>query len=203
MPNSQRRRPLTGIGIPIINLRRSDDRLRFILGIPMLIRRLRLSEYSLPRWRNPPHHSQCTRSPTVIPTRIVETTMVMTSITESRDHGTLWCVVWKKSLDHSVASGHHSILTGVGSGVGGGGSEVRFTKFPRKVHSRCYKIDVIFFKSRWYWTGVTSTQLRRPLPYMYMISKGSHCFDLSLKKILGKLRDNGYWFLQVRPSLMG
>ena len=36
---SQRRRRLTGIGIPIINLRRSDDRLRFIMGIPILIRR--------------------------------------------------------------------------------------------------------------------------------------------------------------------
>ena len=33
-----RRRRLTGIGIPIINLRRSDDRLRFIMGIPILIR---------------------------------------------------------------------------------------------------------------------------------------------------------------------
>ena len=35
---SLRRRRLTGIGIPIINLRRSDDRLRFIMGIPILIR---------------------------------------------------------------------------------------------------------------------------------------------------------------------
>ena len=36
---SLRRRCLTGIGIPIINLRRSDDCLRFIMGIPILIRR--------------------------------------------------------------------------------------------------------------------------------------------------------------------
>ena len=42
---SLRRRRLTGIGIPIINLRRSDDRLRFIMGIPILIRRRLLSEY--------------------------------------------------------------------------------------------------------------------------------------------------------------
>ena len=42
--NSLRRRRLTGIGIPIINLRRSDDRLRFIMGIPILIRRRLLSE---------------------------------------------------------------------------------------------------------------------------------------------------------------
>ena len=41
---SLRRRRLTGIGIPIINLRRSDDRLRFIMGIPILIRRRLLSE---------------------------------------------------------------------------------------------------------------------------------------------------------------
>ena len=41
---SLRRRRLTGIGIPIINLRRSDDRLRFIMGIPMLIRPSLLSE---------------------------------------------------------------------------------------------------------------------------------------------------------------
>ena len=41
---SLRRRRLTGIGIPIINLRRSDDRLRFIIGIPILIRRRLLSE---------------------------------------------------------------------------------------------------------------------------------------------------------------
>ena len=34
---SLRRRRLTGVGIPIINLRRSDDRLRFIMGIPILI----------------------------------------------------------------------------------------------------------------------------------------------------------------------
>ena len=38
------RRLLTGIGIPIINLRRSDDRLRFIMGIPILVRRGLLSE---------------------------------------------------------------------------------------------------------------------------------------------------------------
>ena len=42
---SLRRRRLTSIGIPIINLRRSDDRLRFIMGIPILIRRCLLSEY--------------------------------------------------------------------------------------------------------------------------------------------------------------
>ena len=41
---SLRRRRLTGIGIPILNLRRSDDRLRFIMGIPILIRRRLLSE---------------------------------------------------------------------------------------------------------------------------------------------------------------
>ena len=41
---SLRRRHLSGIGIPIINLRRSDDRLRFIMGIPILIRRRLLSE---------------------------------------------------------------------------------------------------------------------------------------------------------------
>ena len=41
---SLRRRRLTGIGIPMINLRRSDDRLRFIIGIPILIRRCLLSE---------------------------------------------------------------------------------------------------------------------------------------------------------------
>ena len=41
---SLRRRRLTGMGIPIINLRRSDDRLRFIMGIPILIRRCLLSE---------------------------------------------------------------------------------------------------------------------------------------------------------------
>ena len=37
------RRCLTGIGIPIINLRRSDARLRFIMGIPILISRRLLS----------------------------------------------------------------------------------------------------------------------------------------------------------------
>ena len=41
---SLRRRRLKGIEIPIINLRRSDDRLRFIMGIPVLIRRRHLSE---------------------------------------------------------------------------------------------------------------------------------------------------------------
>ena len=35
---------LTGIGIPIINLRRSDDRLRFIMGIPILTRQRLFSE---------------------------------------------------------------------------------------------------------------------------------------------------------------
>ena len=39
---SLRRRRLTGIGIPIINLRQSDD--RFIMRIPILIRRRLLSE---------------------------------------------------------------------------------------------------------------------------------------------------------------
>ena len=39
-----RRRSLTGIGTPMINLRRSDDRLRFIMGIPILIRWGLLSE---------------------------------------------------------------------------------------------------------------------------------------------------------------
>ena len=41
---SLRRRRLTGMGIPMINLRRSDDRLRFIMGIPILIRWRLLSE---------------------------------------------------------------------------------------------------------------------------------------------------------------
>ena len=41
---SLRRCRLTGIGIPMINLRRSDDRLRFIMGIPILVRRRLLSE---------------------------------------------------------------------------------------------------------------------------------------------------------------
>ena len=41
---SLRRRRLTGIGIPMINLRWSDDHLRFIMGIPILIRRGLLSE---------------------------------------------------------------------------------------------------------------------------------------------------------------
>ena len=39
-----RRCRLMGIWIPILNLRRSDDRLRFIMGIPILIRRRLLSE---------------------------------------------------------------------------------------------------------------------------------------------------------------
>ena len=42
---SLRKCRLTGIGITIINLRRSDDRLRFIMGIPTLIRRRLLSEW--------------------------------------------------------------------------------------------------------------------------------------------------------------
>ena len=42
---SLRRRRLTGIGIPIINLRRSDNRFRLIMGIPILIRPRLLSEY--------------------------------------------------------------------------------------------------------------------------------------------------------------
>ena len=41
---SRRRRRLTGIGIPMINLRRSDDRLRFIMRIPILIRQRLLGE---------------------------------------------------------------------------------------------------------------------------------------------------------------
>ena len=41
---SLRRRRLTGIGIPMINLRRSSDRLRFIMGIPILIRQRLLSK---------------------------------------------------------------------------------------------------------------------------------------------------------------
>ena len=39
---SLRKCRLTGIRIPIINVRRSDDRLRFIMGIPILIRRPKL-----------------------------------------------------------------------------------------------------------------------------------------------------------------
>ena len=42
---SLRRRRLISIGIPIINLIRSSDRLRFIMGIPIPIRRRLLSEY--------------------------------------------------------------------------------------------------------------------------------------------------------------
>ena len=38
------RRRLISIGIPIINLRRSSDRLRFIMGIPIPVRRRLLSE---------------------------------------------------------------------------------------------------------------------------------------------------------------
>ena len=41
---SLRRRRLINIGIPIINLRRSSDRLRFIMGIPIPVRRRLLSE---------------------------------------------------------------------------------------------------------------------------------------------------------------
>ena len=37
--NLLKRRRLMGIGIPIIDLRRSDDRLRFIIGIPIPIKR--------------------------------------------------------------------------------------------------------------------------------------------------------------------
>ena len=41
---SLRRRRLISIGIPIINLRRSSDRLRFIMWIPIPVRRRFLSE---------------------------------------------------------------------------------------------------------------------------------------------------------------
>ena len=41
---SLRRRGLISIGIPIINLRRSSDRLRFIMGIPIPVRWRLLSE---------------------------------------------------------------------------------------------------------------------------------------------------------------
>ena len=41
---SLKRRRLISIGIPIINLRRSSDRLRFIMGIPIRVRRRLLSE---------------------------------------------------------------------------------------------------------------------------------------------------------------
>ena len=41
---SLRRRRLISIGIPIINLRRSSGRLRFIMGIPIPVRRRLLSE---------------------------------------------------------------------------------------------------------------------------------------------------------------
>ena len=41
---SLRRRRLISIGIPIINLRRSSDRLRFIMGIPIPVRQRLLSE---------------------------------------------------------------------------------------------------------------------------------------------------------------
>ena len=41
---SLRRRRLISIGIPIINLRRSSGRLKFIMGIPTLVRRRFLSE---------------------------------------------------------------------------------------------------------------------------------------------------------------
>ena len=43
---SLRKHRLISIGIPIINLRRSSDRLRFIMGIPIPVRRRLLSEYS-------------------------------------------------------------------------------------------------------------------------------------------------------------
>ena len=42
---SLRRRRLISIGIPMINLRRSSDRLRFIMGIPIPVRRRLLSEW--------------------------------------------------------------------------------------------------------------------------------------------------------------
>ena len=41
---SLRRRRLISIAIPIINLRRLSDRLRFIMGIPIPVRRRLLSE---------------------------------------------------------------------------------------------------------------------------------------------------------------
>ena len=41
---SLRRRHLITIGIPITNLRRSSDRLRFVLGIPIPVRRRLLNE---------------------------------------------------------------------------------------------------------------------------------------------------------------
>ena len=41
---SLKRRRLISLGIPIINLRRSSDRLRFIMGIPIPVRRHLLSE---------------------------------------------------------------------------------------------------------------------------------------------------------------
>ena len=41
---SLRRRRLISIGSPIINLRRSSDRLRFIMGIPIPVRRRLLGE---------------------------------------------------------------------------------------------------------------------------------------------------------------
>ena len=43
-PLFTKKTPSYSIGIPMINLRRSDDRLRFIMGIPILIRRRLLSE---------------------------------------------------------------------------------------------------------------------------------------------------------------
>ena len=42
---SLRRRRFISIGMPIIDLRRSSDRLRFITGIPIPVRRRLLSEY--------------------------------------------------------------------------------------------------------------------------------------------------------------
>ena len=52
---SLRRRRLMGIGIPMINLRRSDDRLRFIMGIPLLIRRRLLREWRPRMWGTLPY----------------------------------------------------------------------------------------------------------------------------------------------------
>ena len=43
-PLFTKRHRIIGIGIPIINLRRSSDRLRFIMGIPIPVRRRLLSE---------------------------------------------------------------------------------------------------------------------------------------------------------------
>ena len=55
-----KRHRLTGIGTPIINLRRSNDRLRFIMGIAISIRRCLRSEYrpwwQLVRWWSYENH---------------------------------------------------------------------------------------------------------------------------------------------------